>query len=101
MTLFWIPGLSLKALYLWPPGPEKLWFESSLGLMASFQAASNESGERGKGRDGQRSRGEGQGHRDGNSMSGSWQRIATSMASAWQRIQRIATSMASAWQRIG
>ena len=42
MTLFWIPGLSLKALYLWPPGPEKLWFESSLSLMASFQAASNE-----------------------------------------------------------
>ena len=70
MTLRCKPASSLKTQTLRPPGPLKALSVSSLIMMALSQAASSEWREKGQGRDGQKSRGEGQGHRDGNDMPG-------------------------------
>ena len=72
MTLRCKPAFSLLALNLRPPGPLKGLSLSLLSAMAFSQAASTEwrVTEKGQGRDGQKSRGEGQGHRDGNDMPG-------------------------------
>ena len=68
MTLRCKPAFSLLALNLRPPGPLKGLSLSLLSAMAFSQAASSEWREKGQGRDGQKSRGEGQGHREGNDM---------------------------------